>query len=315
MAEAEDDWSFTTQARQKYLQAGRIAAKARDHGASLVREGTSLLAVAEAVEALIVKEGGQPAFPCCLSVNDVAAHFTPGIGTTRVFNDGDVVKVDVGVHVDGYVADTARTVVVGDDPGGGGRRVAEAAHCALQAALPLVEVGRPIEDLAQAIHRTLFERGVRPVTNLMGHSILRWNLHAPPNIPSHAGLAEGNLAPGQVIAVEPFATTGSGEIIESGPGHIYKFVRRAGVRTSTGRAALDYISRHHRTFPFSERWLVGEVGRADEVKRAVADLCRAGALMHYGALRDPHGALVGQFEHTVLVTDEGGVVTTLPQPI
>ena len=95
---------------EKYKRAGKIAAEARDHGVGLVKAGASFLEVANHIESRMLEKGAGIAFPVNISINEIAAHYSPRHDDILVYKKGDVVKLDVGAHIDGYIADTAVTV-------------------------------------------------------------------------------------------------------------------------------------------------------------------------------------------------------------
>ncbi|MFA7153418.1 MAG: M24 family metallopeptidase [Methanoregulaceae archaeon] len=99
-----------------YMQAGKIAGDVLRKGAAKVRPGVSILDVVVYVEELIEREGAGVAFPLNVSRNEDAAHDTASAGDERLFETGDLVKLDLGVHLEGYIADTATTVDLGDNP-------------------------------------------------------------------------------------------------------------------------------------------------------------------------------------------------------
>ncbi len=293
--------------REKYLKAGRIAGLARDYGASLAQDGARLLDVATEVEAFILKEGGQPAFPCCLSVNEDAAHFTPGLGDAVRFQRGDVVKVDCGVHVDGYIGDTAVTVEVGGPLANAD--LVDAPRAALEKALTIVRAGVPVRDLSAAVEATIRGRGLNPVANLTGHSVDHYHQHAGLSVPSVAATAHGDFPADVAVAIEPFATRGLGKVKDSGPGHIWHFVAARPQRDATAKKALQYIHEHHPELPFAERWVANGVPE-NKVAYALRTLERTGAVRQYPILREASNGLVAQFEHTVLLDGDSVVVTT-----
>ncbi len=96
---------------EKYRLDGRIPADARDYGVNLIKSGVALLDVAEKVETRIQQKGAEIAFPVNISLNEIAAHFTPRYNN-YIFKKGDVVKLDVGAHVEGFIADTALTIEI-----------------------------------------------------------------------------------------------------------------------------------------------------------------------------------------------------------
>jgi methionyl aminopeptidase len=291
---------------ESYRKAGEVAGRARDHGASLVKAGVKLAEVASRVEQFIRDEGASPAFPCCLSIDADAAHDTPGVMDERVFVEGQVVKLDCGAQVDGYIGDTATTVEVGT------RRfepMLGAVQDALAAGVAQVKPGGPIRDISQAIEAVLRGHGLKPVANLTGHSVDQYTQHAGLSVPSVAAMARGNVPVGGAIAIEPFGTDGGGRIKNSAGGHIYHFMGPRPQRDPAARAALDLIMKHHAQLPFAERWVAGAVPE-NKVAYAMRLLERSGAVKQYPILREVQGGQVAQFEHTVLVLEGESIVTT-----
>jgi len=280
-----------------WRKAGRIAAEARELGARLAVPGASRRGIAEAVEGLVRAAGAEPAFPANLSRNVEAAHFTPDPADEAVLATGDLLKVDVGAHVGGAIADTATTVEVG-----GGRThegLRRAVREAVDAAVATVRPGIPVERVSAAIEAAIHARGFKPVENLMGHSIEPYLLHAGKSIPNVTGIARGVLDEGEVIAIEPFATNGDGRI-EDGPfGNIVRF------RGPPLAAASDLapLFDRFRTLPFTARWVTEPAG---------PEALRRGRryLQSYPVFVEAGGGLVAQAEHTVLVGPEGAEVLT-----
>ncbi|HDZ35839.1 MAG TPA: type II methionyl aminopeptidase, partial [Thermococcus sp.] len=250
--------------------------------------------------------GGKTAFPCNLSINEIAAHYTPYKGDETVLREGDYLKLDLGVHVDGYIADTAVTYRVGmeeDD-------LMEAAREALENAISTVRAGTKISEVGKAIEDTIRGKGFNPIVNLSGHKIERYKLHAGISIPNIYRPADNyELKEGDVIAIEPFATTGAGQVIEVPPALIFMYVRDRPVRMAHARRLLMHIKREYRTLPFAYRWLQDFMPEG-QLKLALAQLDRAGAIYSYPILREVRGGLVAQFEHTVIVEKDGAYITT-----
>lgn len=294
------------EAVESYRKAGNLTARAREFGATLIKPGVKLIDVADQVENFVRENGGQLAFPCCISLNQDAAHFTPGIGDEQVFKDGDVVKLDTGVHVDGWVGDTATTVEIGTDRFGAMR---EAVKEALEAAVSTVRAGVRIEDVSRAIEEKIRGGGFQPIVNLTGHSLEQFHLHAGLSIPSIAATATGKLEANMAIAIEPFATDGAGRVKDSVGGHIYHFMAARPQRDPHARAALDHIRKHHAELPFAERWLRGVVPD-ERIAYVMRLLERSGALKQYPVLREARDGQVTQFEHTVVILEDETIVTT-----
>jgi methionyl aminopeptidase len=291
--------------REALRTAGRIAARARDHGASLVAPGERLRDVCEAVEEFIRDAGGELAFPVQTSVNHVAAHDCPSPEDERRYAQGDVVKLDVGVHVEGYVVDTATTVVAG---GKDGHPLVEAARAALQAALQVAGPNVPIWRLSAAIATTLRSSGVRPMRNLCGHHVGRWIVHSPPAIPNLPEDAEGRLQVGAALAIEPFATEGPGRVAETGVAEVFRLLPDQDPGQDLGVPLREALLAR-RGLPFSRRDLRGLP--RPEVEEALRNLSARGALHTYAPLVETTGRRVAQAEHTVLVTATGVEVVTL----
>jgi methionyl aminopeptidase len=284
---------------EKYREAGTIAAKVISEGKKGIRVGASYLEVVELIEARVAEEGAGLAFPLNLSLNEDAAHDTASAGDARLFNRGDVAKLDLGVHVDGYIADTATTVDLGTNP-----LLLEASYEALEHAVKTVRPGISVGEVGAAIQHEIERRGYRPVANLTGHGLDRFVIHRPPTIPN-VGIAGGIvLVEGMVFAIEPFATTGSGRVGEKPRKEIYQQISSKPVRTPSARLIMEHV-RDRRGLPFARRWLPDK-----KTDIAVAGLVRTQHLHVYPVLADIPGSLVSQHEHTLIVTHDGCIVTT-----
>lgn len=283
----------------RYLESGRIAARILQRGRDEIRVGASYLGAVERIEEMVKVEGAGLAFPLNVSINEDAAHDTASPEDGRVFSQGDLVKLDLGVHIDGYIADTAITVDLGEH-----HLLVEASRCGLEKAISLVRPGVTIGDLGTAIHHEIESRGFRPVANLTGHGLDRFMIHTPPNIPNVRVQGGTVLDEGMVFAIEPFASTGSGRVTEKFRTEIYQQQALHPVRLPSARHLLEEI-RPCKGMPFSRRWLSG-------TKRdlALQALLRAQVIRAYPVLSDVPGSLVSQAEHTLIVTSDGCIVTT-----
>ena len=294
---------------EKISLAGRIAAEARDFGASLVRPGASAREICEEVESLIVKRGAAPAFPCNFSINDVAAHYTPGISDDVRVPDKAIVKVDVGASVDGYLADTAVSVVVGSSEL---TAVMESAREALEAAASVISPNVRVFDIGRAIERAITSRGYRPIRNLTGHTMSRYVLHAGESIPNYGDRSTfyRRLRPPVLVAIEPFSTPGRGLVVDGPNAYIYSATgREPKAASDLAKAVLSYVLERYRTLPFAVRWLFPE-WKETELTRALEELTRLRALYRYPVLIEASRAPVAQFEHTFYVTQAGVIITT-----
>lgn len=294
---------------EKYRLAGKIAAQARDHGAKLVKEGVSYLGVATKIESMILENGGGLAFPVNISVNEIAAHFTPcHDDKSLLFKKGDVVKLDVGTHVDGYIADTALTVEVGTKRY---TSMIKASRHALENAIDLMKADADLSDVGRTIEETIVSYGYRAIDNLTGHSLDRYNLHSGLSIPSVSNRL--NLVrpkSGDVLAIEPFTTNGAGHVISGKGSNIYRYVRSVKsrlIRGSKARSLALNINKNFGTLPFAERWCIDILPNTEvSLKR----LLFAGCIKQYPQLIDAKNGVVTQMEHTVIINEDGCEVTT-----
>ena len=287
-------------------KAGKIAAKARDEGAKLIKPGAKVLDVCETVERIIIENGAFPAFPCNLSINAEAAHYSPVIDDPKVIPENAVVKLDIGAHIDGYITDTAVTVSL--DPKY--EKLAEASREALEKAIEVIRPGIDIGEIGRAIERTIKSYGYKPIANLGGHLIRRYELHGGVFIPNVYGRGMGRIIEDNTYAIEPFATDGGGKVIEGKEITIFA-VKSLDVKglTDEERDFLMKIYEKVNKNPFSERWFTN-LGSPDYVKQMIRTLMRKGALRGYPILIEVKKGIVSQFEHTVLVTKDGVEVIT-----
>ncbi len=283
---------------EKYERAGEIVKKVKEEVVKLVKPGVKLLEVAEFVENRIVELGGKPAFPCNISINSDAAHFTPKRNDERVFKEGDIVKIDIGAHIDGYIADSAITIDLGDH-----EDLVKCAERALEKAIEVVHAGVNTAEIGEVIEKTIREFGFRPIVNLTGHGLDRYVAHAPPTIYNVKVDKGVELKEGMVIAIEPFATDGAGKVVERGECEIFSLIAVKKLRLKQEREFVRYIAENYRTLPFARRW----VNVSDVV---LARLVKQGVLRAYPVLTEVNNGLVSQFEHTLIVEEDGCKVIT-----
>jgi len=282
-----------------YRAAGDISKKILHEGAQAVRIGGSYRELVEFVESRVQEEGAGLAFPLNVSLNEDAAHDTASAGDERVFSKGDVVKLDLGVHIGGYIADTATTVDLGSNT-----LLLDASREALDAAIRNIRPGVTAGELGGAIQHEIESRGYRPVANLTGHGLDQFVIHQAPIIPNIGINGGAVIAEGMVFAIEPFASTGSGHVGERTRVEIFSQITAKPVRIPAARAVLETVKDRH-GLPFARRWLQdGKIGLV------LAGLVRAQVLHGYPVLADTAGSLVSQHEHTIIVTEDGCTVTT-----
>ncbi|MGB9987554.1 type II methionyl aminopeptidase [Salarchaeum japonicum] len=288
-----------SEAYEKYQEAGDILADVMAEAAEMVEPGATHLEVAEFAESEIRERGAKPAFPVNISVNEEASHASPGADDDTEFSEGDVVCLDVGVHVDGHIADSATTVDLGEN-----RELVEAAEEALDAALDAVEPGVHTGEVGAEVEDVIEAYGFKPIVNLTGHGLEVYDAHTGPNVPNRGVDTGVELQEGDVLAIEPFATTGNGKVSEGQATEIYEVVAEKSVRNRQARQVLDAADEFER-LPFAARWL--DTPRAEMGLRRLEmnDIVRS-----YPVLKEQEGELVSQAEHTVIVTEDGCERTT-----
>jgi methionyl aminopeptidase len=287
-------------------KAGAIAGEARELGASMVDEGVKLVDVANEIEALIIKRGAFPAFPTNISINEIAAHFTPNNNEAAVFHVGDVVKVDCGAHVDGYIGDTARTVEVRTKNWQG---LIESSSRALRMAVDMVGDGTPVGTIGATVRESIVESGYRPVSNLNGHEMKRYNLHAGLSVPNIDDGSAEKIRNDMIVAIEPFATNGQGHVGNSRAGNIYRFIRDRPIKDDRAAKLFDNIKREFKSLPFCERWC----DQFDpEANHQLKVLLRHGVISSYSVLKEIDNSVVSQTEHTVIIINGKSEITTRP---
>jgi len=284
---------------EKYRQAGEALRTVLDEAAEMIEPGVTHLEVAEYAEDRIYELADGPAFPVNISVDEEASHSTPARDDETTFGE-EMVCLDVGVHVDGYIADAATTVDLSGTP-----ELVEAAEEALDVAIDAVAPGVDTGYIGAEIEDVIRGYGYTPVLNLSGHGVAQWDAHTGPSVPNR-GIDHGSeLQVGDVVAIEPFATDGRGKVSEGNKEEIYGLERERSVRNRQARQVLEQVTEEYRTLPFAARWI--DVSRAE---MALRRLKQQDVIHGYPVLKEEAGRLVSQAEHTLIVTDDGCEITT-----
>ena len=288
----------------KLRTAGKVAGAARELGMEMVKPGVKLYDVAQEVEGYIREHGCGLAFPCNISRNEVAAHYTPSCTDKTVFELGDVVKIDCGAEIDGYVGDTAGTVECGTNAY---RDLIEASKRARNTVAEFIGDGVPLGEIGRAVEMSMKRDGFVPISNLCGHQIEPYNLHAGLSVPSYDNGETTTIKAGMVVAVEPFATNGAGEVDNGKPGNIVRFVRDRPISDPKAQEFLAYVKDEFKTFPFCARSCDFK-----DAEKHVKLIMRHGILSGYAQLVEVDGGIVSQHEYTFYIAGKHGEVTTLP---
>jgi len=296
--EKEEGWE------EKAKKAGEIAWKALVHGKGMVKAGARLFDVAESVEKMIHDSGAKPAFPVNISIDEVAAHYTPSLNEETIFKEKDMVKLDVGVQVDGYIGDCAATVDLGGENG----KMVEAAENALQAAIDAMKPGVEMTSIGEIIENEIQKLEFRPIENLSGHKIEKFILHSGVSVPNVKRKNPYILKEGDLFAIEPFVSRGRGSVAEGERVEIFSFIEKTPVRMREARRVQQFIESQYPKLPFAERWLMKKFERKYLLESALKELAMFGCIRSYPILKDD--GLVAQAEKTVLIGKEGAIVTT-----
>lgn len=288
-----------------YEKAGKIAAETLQFGKRLIKEDVLLSDVAKQVEDKISSLKAKPAFPPQISVNNIAAHYCPDDDEKTKFKEGDVVKLDLGVHIDGHIADNAVTINLGGDEL---LELVKASKDALKEALTLFTPGTTLGEIGKAIEEVIVGYGFNPIRNLSGHEIQPYDLHAGLTVPNFNNKDKTEIKEGQVFAVEPFATNGEGYVKDGKPSGIYKLANPRNVRS--GREVLQFIMDEYQTLPFHKKWVLKKFGDF-KGNFGLRMLEKEEIIHHYSQLIERSDGIVSQAEHTVIVKDKPVITTKI----
>ena len=290
---------------EDYIKAGKIAAEARDYALTLVKENAYLLDVAEKIEEFIIKKNCIPAFPVSLARNEIAAHYTPLPEEKTIFEKGDLVKIDLGTCINGYISDTAITVEIKTNEN---KELIKASDEALKEAIKICQIGTEIWQIGKIIEETISSYGFNSIKNLSGHGLGNYEVHRKPTIPNFNNENKETLQKGQFITIEPFATTGSGYVKEGKPSTIYAIQKKQSIRNPITKKIYDYAEKEYKILPFCKRHLLKKFP-LPQVNLALKDLENNKIIKEYCQLPEKSNGLVSQHEHTLLI-DEKVIVLT-----
>ncbi len=297
--ETEDEWA-------KWRQAGVIAKAALNIARPMVKPGTKVIDIVESVEKYILENASGVAFPCNVSLNCIAAHYTSPLNDETVIEDGDLVTVDCGAHIDGCISDTAFTIALNSEH----ESLVKASVDATNVAIRMMRPGAKLNTIGALIEDTIKSAGFEPIKQLSGHQLQEYELHSEKQVPCVSGKSEVKVEEGEVYAIETFASTGSGNVTDLPNPLIYQLLpMRVPVRFRGTKQLLSIARREYKEFPFAERWLAEKMKHAT-LKMAIRELMQKSALVPHHILTEEKGELVSQHEHTVIITENGHERTT-----
>ncbi len=289
--------------KEKILKAGRIASKIREEARNFIKKGMPLVEIANKIESKMDEEGVKPAFPTCLSINDISAHASPSHNDERIAEG--LLKIDMGVHVDGWIADTAFSLDLENNEEN--KKIIETSKKALMNVIEKMKIGITLQEIGDTVYETMKSENLTPITNLFGHSIGQYNLHSKISIPNYNNGSNVSLSPG-LYAIEPFSTNGNGQVHDGKPSGIYKLINDKNIRSPTAREILEFIKTEFNTLPFCSRWIVKKFGTKASI--GLKQLEESGNIYQYAELIESKHGKVAQTEHTILIEENGNVIVT-----
>ena len=296
---------------QDYIKAGKGVIAAKKLAKRIIKPGVSFLEVANRCEAEIIKTGCELSFPINLSLNEIAAHYSPPIGDNTVIPEKGLLKIDAGSHFNGYIADSAFTINLDGDPKL--QNYVDAAKEAVNAAVELFNPGIKLYELGEVIAQKIIDRGLRPITNLGGHELKQYNLHAGPFIPNYKEKSHNQvIKQGDAYACEPFATSGVGKVENGIHSYIFRFVKK--VKKNMPYEQQGYMNKIHKNFknlPFSPRWIINNnLIPKDKILRTIESFLGRKILDKYPILIERAKEPVAQEEHTIILDLDGNKIVT-----
>jgi len=290
-----------------YNQAGKIAAEVREMVRAKNYVGRSVYEICEEVENEIIKRGAKCAFPVNVSINEIAAHYTAEPNDPNIITDSDLVKIDLGAQINGYIADTAVTICQDTQFDG----LIKTAEDALSNAMSIIKVGIKASDIGRVIEKTIKQSGFKPIANLSGHSLDQYTIHAGKSIPNIWSIGGFSLSENTAYACEPFVTTekGGGFVRNGKIKNIFAINSRKKTKNDEADKLLDYIWEKFNMLPFALRWITKD-WEEKNARDLLEQLINKKAVQAYPVLIEINEQKVAQAEHTFIPNENGVIVTT-----
>ena len=291
-----------------YIKAGKIAGEVRENVRRENWVGKTVFEICEYIEGEIKKRGAKCAFPVNTSINEVAAHYTAEPNDQITISDDDLVKIDLGVQINGYIADTAVTVCYNPEFD----NLVHTAELSLNNALSMIKAGVKSSDVGRTIEKTIKQMGFLPIANLSGHSLDKYTIHAGRSVPNIWSIGSFTFNENQAFACEPFVTTGEGLgfVHEGKTKNIFAISSRKKTKNNEADKMLDYIWENFNLLPFALRWLTSK-WEEKEANVLLDILIKKKAIHAYPVLVEGNGQRVAQAEHTFITHKNGITITTI----
>lgn len=293
---------------ENYIHAGKIASTVRENARKKNHIGRTLFEICESIENEITLLGGSPAFPVNVSLNEIAAHYTAEPQDQIQVKDADVLKIDLGVHINGYIADTAVTVSYNSKYD----QLVNIAELTLNEAIKIAKVNTKSNEIGKTIENTIIHNGLKPIQNLSGHSLDQYTVHAGKSIPNIKTFGSSfSLVNNQAYAIEPFVTTrdGLGIVYEGKIKNIFSLISRKPTKDKDLDIFITYLWDRYKTLPFALRWLVKDY---DEpvLRDMMGYLIKKKNIRSYPILVEGNNKVVSQAEHTFFIIDDTSYIIT-----
>jgi methionyl aminopeptidase len=291
-----------------YVLAGKIASTVRENTRKKNHIGRTLFDICESIENEITLLGGNPAFPVNVSLNEIAAHYTAEPRDQTKVKDTDVLKIDLGVHIEGYIADTAVTISYNSKYD----HLVNIAEITLSEAIKTVKVNTKSGEIGKTIENTIIHNGLKPIQNLSGHSLDQYIVHAGKSIPNIKTLGSSfSLVNDQAYAIEPFVTTrdGLGIVYEGKIKNIFSLISRKPTKDKDLDAFITYLWNRYKTLPFAIRWLVKDYDESN-LRDMIDYLIKKKNIRSYPILVEGNDKVVSQAEHTFFITNDSSYIIT-----
>ncbi|MFX1501390.1 MAG: type II methionyl aminopeptidase [Promethearchaeota archaeon] len=286
-------------------KAGKIAQAVKKYIKPKIKVGTKIFDLISDIEAKIEELGGFCAFPANICINNIAAHYTsPTKDDGLEINEGDLVKIDLGVHIEGYIVDTAFSINLNEEKSL--ENIIQAIEVALDAAKMMVKPKTNTQKIGKKIEEIVKGFKYNPIRELGGHQIERWTVHGKKQLPELGSQGGDIMEFDEVFSIEIFASTGQGSVHSTQYSYIYEmnpYAGRVPLRRKTSKQLLGYINKNFKTLPFAERWLAKEFRLG--VAFGLQELIQQGKLQVHNVLAEKKGVKVAQIEETILITEEG----------
>ena len=289
--------------KEAIIKAGEISKKVKAYAREIIKKDVPLIEIADKIDEKIQELGAKTAFPINLSINEIAAHYTPSYDDET--KASGLLKVDVGIHIDGWIADTAFSIDLENSEQN--KRIIQASKQALENVEKEINNKSEISEIGKIIETTINKKGFNPIVNLTGHSMEQYNLHSGASIPNIDNGSDFILGEG-LYAIEPFATNGVGKVKDGRPSGIYILQNQKNTRSPIAREILKYIIENYSTLPFCSRWLVRKFGT--KALFGLNQLEKQGILHHFPQLVEASRGIVSQAENTFLIEKDKVIVTT-----